>query len=235
MKTYFTKAILSGWFLVFVISALLPGTLRAQWNNNTFVNLLISSLPTADMQTAPTSDGKTWIAFYHQNGSNYDMRAQLLDANGFKLLGPDGVLVSNQVSGTATYVFNICVDASNNLIIGDQDERTGPNQAVLYKISEAGTQLWNSTGVVLGLGLSPYPAVLSTGEVVVAWNETNSNTLNLQKITTSGTFAWTLPIPITVGASLTTRGQVIGHPGGKFTVVYQKKGVGISTDRKSVV
>ena len=60
-------------------------------------------------------------------------------------------------------------------------------QAVLYKISQSGTQLWGSNGIVLGGGLAPYPAVLSTGEVIVAWNETASNTLNLQKITTGGT------------------------------------------------
>src|ERR1039457_3219847 len=212
-----------------VIFTLLSGTINAQWNNNTLVNLQVSSLPTADMQTAPTSDGKTWVAFYHQNGSNYDMRAQLLDANGFKLLGTDGVLVSNQTSGSATYVFNICVDASNNLIIADQDIRSGPMNAVVYKISEAGAQLWNSTGIVLGGGLSPYPAVLSNGEVAVVWNETVSNTLNIQKITTGGTLAWSIGIPILVGSTGTTRGQVIGNSNGQFTVVYQKKGVGIST------
>jgi hypothetical protein len=216
-------------FIILVLFSSPGSTLHAQWNTNTFVNLLISSLPTADMQTAPTSDGKTWIAFYHQNGGNYDMRAQLIDANGFKLLGPDGVLVSNQPSGSSISVFNICVDASNNLIIGDQDLRSGPQVAVVYKISEAGTHLWTSTGIVLGQGLVPYPAVLSNGEVAVVWNESTSNTLNLQKITTSGTLAWGAPIPIIVGTTNTTRGQVIGNTNGKFTVVYQKKGVGIST------
>jgi hypothetical protein len=213
----------------FVLISLMGSAVQAQWNNNTLVNLQISSLPTADMQTAPTSDGKTWVAFYHQNGGNYDMRAQLIDANGYKLLGTDGVLVSNQTSGSATYVFNICVDPSNNLIIANQDMRSGPMNAVVYKISEAGTQLWSSTGIVLGGGLSPYPAVLSNGEVAVVWNETVSNTLNLQKITTSGTLAWSVGIPILVGSTGTTRGQVIGQTSGKFTVVFQKKGVGIST------
>ena len=117
-----------------------PGQARAQWNTNTSVNIQISGLPTADIESVATTDGKTWIAFYHQNGGNYDMRAQLVDANGYKLLGPDGMLVSNQTSGSATYVFNVCVDAANNLIIGCQDERTGSDQAVVYKVSQAGTQ-----------------------------------------------------------------------------------------------
>jgi len=219
----------SGFYALAVLSliALAPYTIYAQWNDNTYVNELISTLPVADMQSAPTSDGKTWVAFYDENGSNYDMRAQLIDANGFKLLGPDGMLVSNEPSGTSTYVFNVCVDASNNLIIAYQDLRSGPPEAVLFKISEAGTQLWGSTGVILGAGLSPYPAVLSTGEVVAAW--IGNTTLEIQKVTTSGTLAWSSPITVMVGSSNTTRGQLIANTSGKFTMVYQKLGAGISS------
>ena len=78
---------------------LCSGLASAQWNTNTSVNMLISGLPTADLQSVPTSDGKTWIAYYHENSGNYDMRAQLIDADGYKLLGADGVLVSNLASG----------------------------------------------------------------------------------------------------------------------------------------
>lgn len=216
-------------FVIFLIFTLIPGLSKAQWNPNTSVNLQISGLIVADMESVSTTDGKTWIAFYNQNGGNYDMRAQLIDADGYKLLGADGILVDNHPSGSATYVFNVCVDASNNLIVAFQDERSGPDQAVVYKISETGTQLWGSDGIVLGQGLAPYPATLSNGEVVIAWNETTSNTLKLQKITTSGTTAWTTPISIMVGSTATSRGQVIANTAGKFTVVYQKKGSGISS------
>ena len=201
--------------------ALVPGTIHAQWNTNTSVNMLISGLPTADIQSAPTSDGKTWIAFYHENGGNYDMRAQLIDANGYKLLGPDGILVGNHPSGSATYVFNVCVDASNNFIIGYQDQRAGGLQSVVYKISEDGTQLWGTNGIVLGGGLAPYPAALSNGEVIVAWIGDSGNTLNLQKITTGGTLAWSTPVIVTVGSATTTRWQVIANTAGKFTLIYQ--------------
>jgi hypothetical protein len=207
---------------VFLILVLAGPTGHAQWNPNTYVNILISNLPTADMQAAPTHDGKTWIAFYHENAGNYDMRAQLLDADGNKLLGPDGMLVDNQTSGSATYVFNVCVDGSNNFIIGYQDERSGGLQAVVYKLSETGTQLWGDHGIVLGGGLAPYPAALTNGEVVVAWNADAGSTLNLQKITTAGTLAWTTPIAVTVSGATTTRGQVITNTSGKFTMVYQK-------------
>ena len=233
MKTNYKKSIISGFgpslCAIVLIFNLVPAMIQAQWNTNTSENLLISNLLVADMQQAATTDGKTWIAFYHQNGGNYDMRAQLIDANGYKLLGEDGVLVDNHTSGSATYVFSVCVDASNNLIIAFQDERNGPDEAVVYKISQSGAQLWGTDGIVLGGGLAPYPAALSNGEVVIAWNETNSNTLKLQKITTSGTAAWATPKTILVGTTKTTRGQVIANTSGKFTVVYQKRGTGIYT------
>ncbi len=131
------------------------------------------------------------------------MRAQLLDANGNKLLGPDGILVSNQPSGSSTYVFNACVDGSNNLIIGFQYESGSDMNAVVHKISQSGAQLWGSGGILLGVGLTPYPAPLSNGEVVVAWSESVSNTVNIQKITTGGTLAWTTPIAVTVSGTKT--------------------------------
>jgi hypothetical protein len=228
MKSLQTKAIIAPFsFLLSLVTLLglfsfVPGTLHAQWNTNTMVNITISGLPTADMQAAPTTDGKTWIAFYHQNGGNYDMRAQLIDANGYKLLGEDGMLVDNQTSGSATFVFNVCVDPDNNFVIGYQDERSGSMQSVVYKISQAGVHLWGPHGVVLGGGLAPYPGALSNGDVVVAWNGDTGNTLNLQKITAAGTVAWPTPILIKVGASTTTRGQIIANTGDKFTMVYQK-------------
>ena len=208
-------------FAMLLLFALVPGTIHAQWNTNTSVNLLISNLVTADMQAAPTADGKTWIAFYVANGGNYDMRAQLIDADGYKLLGDDGILVDNQPSGSATYVYNVCVDAQNNFIIAYQDERTGSLQSVVYKISESGAQLWGDHGIVLGGGLAPYPAALSNGEVVVAWNADAGNTLNLQKITTIGTLAWSPPKTVLVGSATTTRGQPITNNAGKFTLVFQ--------------
>ena len=205
------------------------GVARAQFNTNTSVNLQISGLNDADHHSAATTDGKMWIAFFRQNGSTYNMMAQLLDASGTRLLGPDGIVVSSQPTGTATFVFSVCVDASNNLIIACQDQRSGSNVAVVYKIAEDGTQLWDSTGIVLGAGLSPYPGVLSNGETVIAWNETSSNSLKMQKVKTNGVVAWATPISVLVGTTKTTRGQVVPTLNGTFTLVFQKKGVGVST------
>ena len=218
---------LASFFAIFAFLVLAPGMVQAQWNPNTSVNLLLSSF-TDDVQlAAPTTDGKTWISFYSQTSGNYAMRAQLLDANGYKLLGPDGIMVSNQPSGSATFVYNICLDASNNLIIAMQDTRTGSMKTCLYKIDQAGNHLWSPDGVVLGAGLAPNPTVLTTGETVVCWDESVSGTLNLQKISVAGATVWATPIQVKVGTTKTTRGQIVANSGGKFTMLIQRKGVGI--------
>ena len=203
----------------------------AQWNTNIAVNLDFAGMTVADMQTAFTSDGKTWIAFYNQVTGGYVMRAQLLDVNGNKLLGPNGVVVNNKPSGTATYVFNVALDAAGNLIIASQDQRNGSssNVAVVHKVGQDGTLLWGVDGVVLGTGLSPYVAVLSTGETVAGWSESASNTLNLQKIAIGGNLGWSSPVQVRVGTTRTSRGQIVGGSNGTFTVVFQRAGVGIST------
>lgn len=215
--------------LALFLSLVISTGLHAQWNPNTSVNLMISSLTIDDMQSVPTTDGKTWIAYFSNTTGNYNMMVQLLDANGNKLLEPDGVLVSNKTSGSAIYVFNVCIDASNNVIIACQDQRSGSNQAVVYKISQNGTHLWNPNGVILGTGLSPYPAVLSTGETVVAWNDGTSSTLKIQKISIGGAIVWPTPVTVMVGTTKTTRGQLIANSNGKFTNVFQRKGTGVSS------
>lgn len=202
----------------------------SQWNPNTSVNLQVGDSDASDLQTATTADGKTWIAFYAVNSTtgNYDMRAQLLDVQGNKLLGSDGALVSDQISGSATFAFNVCVDNSGSLIIAFQYEVTGVLNAVVTKINQDGSLPWGA-GTVLGPGLAPYAAVNTAGEVFVAWNNNSPSTLYMQKLTSTGVIAWSSPVPVQVGTSNTTRGQIVTHGDGNFTLVFQRRSFGIST------
>jgi hypothetical protein len=204
--------------------------IMAQWNPNTSVNLEVSPLAASDLQAIETTDGKTWIAYYAENGTGgYDMYAQLLDVGGNKLLGSSGVLVSNQPSGSATFVFNVCRDNNNNLIIGFQYEMGGTLTAAVAKVNTDGSLPWGG-GVALTAGLSPYPSVTTEGDVIVAWNNNSPSTVYIQKLNgSSGSTVWANPIVVQVGTSNTTRGQVICHADGDFTAVFQKKSFGIST------
>lgn len=208
---------------LFVVSA------GAQWTSNTSVNTELAALKVADLQTATTSDGRTWIAFYNDVGGAYEMRAQLLDANGNKLLGPNGVLVCNQPSGSAIFVFNIALDPSNNLVIGFQYNVAAVQTAAVTKVNTDGSLPWGANGTTLTAGLSPYVCVLSTNETIVVWNNNSPSTLYMQKLNSAGTPVWGAPVSVLVGATNTTRGQIIPSEEGYFTLVFQRKGVGIST------
>ncbi len=201
---------------------------QAQWNPNTSVNLAFSTSDVSDLQSLATSDGKTWIAFYTSSGGGYQMRAQLLDVNGFPLLGSNGVLVSNQNSGSATYVFNICIDDQNNLIIGHQYESGGSLIAALSKVNIDGTLPWVND-VVLGPGLAVYPAVDNNNDIFVAWINESPSTLVMQKVSNSGSILWPSNISVTVDATNTTRGQIVTHSNGDFTLLFQKRAGVINT------
>jgi len=202
----------------------------AQWNNNPAVNLQISGLEASDMHSVRTPDGKTWIAYYAQMGSQYQMYAQLLDTSGAKLLGANGVPVDTFSSGSATFVFNICTDKTGNLIIGLQDQRTGAGMTTVgYRIDQSGTSLWaGDTGVVLGSGYSPYPVLLASGDVVFAWSG-NDNKVNLEKVSPSGSLLWASPIAVASSAGKTTRGQLVPMSDSGFVMVFQVFNFGISS------
>lgn len=191
----------------------------SQWNNDLNSNTPVADLNSADIVTASASDGKTWIAFYSQNGSNYDMRAQLLDIDGTKLLGENGVLVSNRKSGSATYVFNTCVDKDNNLIIAFQYQKTlSTLVCIACKINEAGVLQWGN-GVELGVGLSPFPAALSNGDAAVAW--INNSKINYIVVNGNGNISWSASKEISGGTKSVTRPQVVAFSGNNFGIVYQ--------------
>jgi len=181
---------------------------------------MVADRNASDIQTANTNDGHTWVAFYSQNGDNYDMRAQLLDAYGNRMFGDSGVLVNNRESGSATFVFNVCVDNDNNLIIAFQVTKGADYQCVMQKVSLSGKLLWKKNGVNLGLGLSPYPATLTTNEIVVAWN--NNGKIDYQKVSPDGVAAWGTAKEF--GGNSThnvSRAQLLAGKQGRFYMVYQ--------------
>ncbi len=189
---------------------------NAQWTSDRKQNTHVANANASDIQTANTNDGRTWIAFYSQRGNNYDMRAQLLNANGERMLGDSGVLVSDKQSGSATFVFNVCVDKENNLIVAFQFLKNGNYQCVIQKINTAGKRLWDG-GVKLGAGLSPYPVTLATNKIAVAWN--NNNKIDYQIINPSGTTAWATYKEY--AANGVSRPQLLANTNGGFSMVYQ--------------
>lgn len=188
--------------------------LPAQWTTNTLVNTEASNTSTSVCKTMSTSDGKTWMAYYKNvPAPNYfEMRAQLLDKDGVKLLGPEGVLVNNAQHSSFTTVNSAIVDAGDNLIIAFSTTVT-PNVVYVNKISTAGTQVWSSAGTSITNALNPKLGVLSNGDVIVSWIPQSGATTNrtfMQRLA-AGTGAQLWPSPVSVEPANPAHRTVCGH------------------------
>ncbi|MBK6680467.1 MAG: hypothetical protein IPG53_10775 [Ignavibacteriales bacterium] len=132
-------------------------------------------------------DGSTYISWFDNRGGSYAVYMQRLNADGVKLWGSQGLLISNNPQSSSLVDYDITCDASNNAIVAFTDTRSGDLDVFAYKISPSGEFLWGANGVTLssGTGYEANPTVASTpdGNVVVAWiYAVNPYKIYLQKI-----------------------------------------------------
>ncbi len=206
----------------------------AQWTQNTLVNTEVSSTNAGTLASAATSDGKTWLAYYKQvlAPNNYEMRAQLLDKDGVKLLGNEGVLVNNIPSASFTSTYNIAVDANNNLIVAFAST-TSPNTVYVNKLTTAGAQICGSEGVNFPNALNPKLAVMANGDVIVSWIDLIGGTrAKMQRLAAAtGSSVWATPadvVPATA-ANRTFPGHILPLSDNGFIHVYHNRTVTFGT------
>lgn len=215
MKTIFT-----------IFSLLLIFTAQAQWTTNTDVNTLVVDSEGGDMQALGTSDGKTYVVFWESVSAptNYELRMQVLDAEGNQTLGSNGVLVSDQIPmSTFTVLWNIVVDADDNLYIGVTG--TTDFSAYAFKMDVTGTQLWGANGISLGTGVPVNILPLSSGDAIVSWHD--SGAAVMRKFDSSGSAIW--PGTKTIGTGNTTAANMFELSNNDFEVVYHSILSGINS------
>lgn len=211
-----------------LLASLLIGTtsIFAQWTTDTDVNTAVEGLQTEDIQSIGTSDGKTYVAFWRiaPAPQNYEMRLQVLDASGNKLLGEDGMVVNDVVEmSTFTTVWSVAIDKTDHLYIGFNGTG-GNNSAYVHKIAPDGTQVWGTSGINVGSGYDVKVLPLANGEVVVSWLPDNKGVF--QKYDASGTPIYPAPIIIqpTVSNHKTNAGELAGLSNGDFVMVIHDRG-----------
>jgi hypothetical protein len=187
--------------MVVLAAALLPlaGPVLGQWATDPTVNT-----PVADGsgdQGVPlvraTSDGGVWVSFFDNGpGNGYKPAVQRLSASGQRLLPGNGVILANRTN-SATFVYDLKVDAADHAIVAFDDNSSGTTVVTVQKVAPDGTLPWGSAGLQIpntSNVLAPRVAALSDGSYVVAWAA--SNVLNFQRITASGQFpaggAWSV-------------------------------------------
>lgn len=201
---------------------------NAQWTADTAANTLVASTITDDSQSIGTSDGRTYTVFWKQVAAptNFELRAQLLDANGNQMFGPEGMLISNTIPMSTSTVFGkITIDGKNNLYVGVTGTGAG-TPGIAYKISTAGVMLWGANGINLGAGYLPTILPLANDEVMISWWP-GSGKGKLQRYTSNGSPIWAAPIDILPVAAHSTKSTITADmyemSNGDVTVLFNTK------------
>lgn len=180
------KKILSLFFAPMAIFSL------GQWNNDYEINTLVAEGQTEDIQSIGTNDGKTWIIFWDQT-DGYVLRVQLLDADGNRMLGENGILansVANNSSWTATR--SQTVDGDGNLIIGFT--ATGDGNGYVNKFSQDGEQVFGDAGINLGGAWNLNLAASNDGSLFVGWEDGSNGQTKVMKYDETGAPQWGSPV-----------------------------------------
>jgi hypothetical protein len=132
---------------------------HAQWTSDAAVNNPISTAANGQdvCKVAGSPDGSTWFAWYTSVPAPefYNVRIQRLDRAGVAQLGPDGMLVSNFVVGSATFGdMDLRTDSAGNALLVFNDQRPGTSggtdlELSAYRIAPDGSMLWGPNGVQL--------------------------------------------------------------------------------------
>lgn len=200
----------------------------AGWGNMESPGILIDDARMYDVEMAPASDGSMYIVWtnWSEAGASrgFTLHAQLLDANGNKKWGEDGVLVDDHITPTWCSNWNILVTPTDELVISWADARSEENadvesfqaqNPVLYKLDKTGKMLWGEEGVVFDIEKYMFPAMLFQVEDNIYarfYGKEDSDPTQLMLLNEFGEPAWK------DGKNFT--GQIIASEGDDFLAVY---------------
>lgn len=199
---------------------------NAQWQTDTAVNTLGANSITNDAQSITTSDGQTYLVFYKaiDPPANFEMRVQLLNAEGIQQFGNDGMLVSNTIPmGTYTFIWRLYTDKNNNLYIALTS--TSGNNAYVFKFNTQGESLWPG-GLNVGSGVLPAVLPLQNTDVIIAWwPDTGKG--KIQRYSADGTAIWPSPIEVAPSTAYSAKPTVVADmfemANGDFTATFHTK------------
>ncbi|WET47510.1 T9SS type A sorting domain-containing protein [Chryseobacterium indologenes] len=169
---------------------------KAQWNPILNENFLVTKAGGSSFAET-MSDGKTYIGFWKSvpGPVNFELWVQILDQNGNKQLGPNGMKVTDQIPmGTYTVMEKTAVDASDNLYIGVTGTGAG-TPGYIFKITPQGNSEWPN-GISLGEAYLPTILPLSDGNIVVGYFPPSQKYTKVQMYNPSGQPVWAAPAQI---------------------------------------
>ncbi len=213
---------------ILLLLTFISANLYAQWTTDTDVNTLVAESVSEDMKAIGTSDGQTYVVFWKSVSypTNYELRLQLLDVDGNRQFGNEGMLVSDQIPMSSfTMEWYIAIDSNDNLYIsatGTQDY-----SGHIFKLDKTGNQLWGANGISLGTGFNIKILPISTGELLVSWMP--GNQALLQKYDIDGNAVWASPQTIESGSNKTAPGDMFELSNGGSIVIFHTYNYGVSS------
>lgn len=194
------------WFRLFLTALLLiPAAVHAQWTTDYGKNTQVTpnGLGYDENEVITNSDGVTYAFFIVPSNGTLDMRLQVLDKEGNKLMERGGHSISREANKVwSSYNQHLALDNKGDAFVGVQDFRTAPDAYLssytIYKYSADGKQLWDGTtlnggqGFATELGLSI--CGLDDGGCVCAYvyrNETDGNDcVAMERLDADGKSVW---------------------------------------------
>lgn len=195
---------------------------QAQWTSDVSVNTTVRAVAAGEATTPLTAegpDGSTYVAWFENEGGEYQLRMQRLDAGGNRLWPDTGLVVSDHPQNSAIFSYDLKNDDDDNAIVAFQDERTGALDIVAYKIAPDGSFLWGPDGVQLPTpgttGMGPTVAPLSNGNTVIAWGTTGTpRGVAMQLVGPTGNVLLAAPIVITASTNVSIPTPIATDDGG---------------------
>jgi gliding motility-associated-like protein len=177
--------------ILFCLFSMLLNDALGQYTSDASLNTLVSSnSSSADLSASAVSmcTNKTYIAF--NTGS--EIRVQLLDADGNKMFGSEGVLLTQyHFSYTMVFQISIKIDANDNALIAltNLDVNTGNSYIDFFVVNNKGKIVKNE--MASNNGMNPILTPLHTGEFILAW--TNGGQTGIQIIDKKFNFKFPSP------------------------------------------
>lgn len=210
--------------ITFFIALFIAININAQWTTETDVNTIVTEDTSNDMKAISTSDGFTYVVYW--KATDLELRLQVLDTYGNKLLGNNGSLITNTIPmNSYTVYWSVVVDKDDNLYVGVT--ATGDSTGYVFKLDINGNHLWGSNGVALGSAYLPTVLPLKSGEVIISWIP--GNQAFMQKYDSTGVPVWSSPQTVESGSSKTAPANLFELSNGDYILVFHTYSNGVAS------
>ncbi len=188
--------------LIPALFLLLANDVSAQWSGDPTANTPVCTATDSQISPKMISDGDggailSWTDLRTGfNGTDYDVYAQRMSADGIPLWTLDGIVVNN--ADNNQIIFGIVPDNAGGAIISWTHHLTTTNSHVYaQRINSDGTLQWGANGVAICTAQGAQGARMvadGNGGAIIVWadqrNGSNNDDIYAQRINASGVVQW---------------------------------------------